>query len=75
MNISLAIFGLEDELKRELQFRNIPYRKHDRLFFFEKNYCPLFAQVTWIECQEIPICSIGDGIKSYLLPGSFARPY
>lgn len=63
MNISLAIHGLESELERELRYRAIPFKKQDRLFFFEPNYCPLFAQVTWIDCQTIPIVSIGDGVK------------
>lgn len=63
MNIALAIYELESELERELTFRNIPFEKYDRLYFFKENYCPLFAQVTWINCQTIPITSIGDGIK------------
>lgn len=63
MNIALALYELESELERELMFRNISFEKHDRLYFFEKNYCPLFAQVTWINCQSIKIASIGDGIK------------
>lgn len=63
MNISLAIFELEMELERELKFRNISFEKHDRLYFFQSDYRPLFAQVTWIDCQKISINSIGDGIK------------
>lgn len=63
INISLALYELETELERELKFRNIAFEKHDRLYFFHENYCPLFAQVTWIQCQKISIVSIGDGIK------------
>lgn len=63
MNIALAIYELEAELERELTFRNIQFKKHDRLYSFTENYCPLFAQVTWIQCQTMPITSIGDGIK------------
>jgi len=62
-NIALAIHQLESELERELHFRNISYKKHDRLYFLDSNYCPLFAQVTWQNCQILPITSIGDGIK------------
>lgn len=62
-NVSLAIYQMEHELERELNFRNISFEKHDRLYFFHDTYCPLFAQVTWMNCQEIPIRSIGDGIK------------
>lgn len=62
-NISLAIYQLEEELERELTYRNINFEKHDRLYFIDQNYCPLFAQVTWINCQKITISSIGDGIK------------
>lgn len=61
--ISLAPYGLESELERELQFRNIAFEKHDRLYFFTADYRPVFAQVTWLECQTIRIDSIGDGIK------------
>jgi 23S rRNA (cytidine2498-2'-O)-methyltransferase len=61
--ISLAIYELEAELERELTFRNITFEKHDRLYFFNKNYQPLFAQVSWLNCQTLPITSIGDGIK------------
>ncbi len=63
MNIALALYQLESELERELIFRNISFEKHDRLYFFETNYCPLFAQVTWINCQTITISSINDGMK------------
>ncbi|MDR3550862.1 MAG: SAM-dependent methyltransferase [Candidatus Babeliales bacterium] len=63
INVSLAIFQLEGELERELDYRNITYQKHDRLYFFDAHYCPIFAQVTWINCQTISIASIGDGIK------------
>lgn len=63
MNVALAIYGLETELERELTFRNISFKKHDRLYFFKSDYCPLFAQVTWIDCQTITIASIGDGVK------------
>ena len=63
INIALALYELETELERELKFRNISFEKHDRLYFFNENYCPLFAQVTWIQCQRISITSIGDGIK------------
>lgn len=63
MNISLAIFELDTELERELHYRKISFEKHDRLYFFAEDYQPLFAQVTWIECQKISINSIGDGIK------------
>ncbi|MFA6066122.1 MAG: SAM-dependent methyltransferase [Candidatus Babeliaceae bacterium] len=63
INIALAIYTLEKELERELQFRNISFEKHDRLYFLNTNYCPLFAQVTWINCQTLSITSIGDGIK------------
>lgn len=63
INVALAIHNLEMELERELIFRHIPFEKHDRLYFIDKNYCPIFAQVTWINCQKISIASIGDGIK------------
>lgn len=63
MNIALAIYELEAELERELQFRNITFEKHDRLYFFHADYIPLFAQVTWINCQTLSIDSINDGIK------------
>lgn len=63
INIALAIYQLENELERELRFRNINFEKHDRLYFLDKDYCPLFAQVTWRNCQKINITSIGDGIK------------
>ncbi len=62
-NIALAIYGLESELERELRFRKVRFEKHDRLYFLETDYRPLFAQVTWIDCQQLPITSIGDGIK------------
>jgi 23S rRNA (cytidine2498-2'-O)-methyltransferase len=63
MNIALALYELESELERELIFRNISFEKHDRLYFFASDYCPLFAQVTWFNCQTIKISSINDGIK------------
>lgn len=63
VNVALAPHNLEHELERELKYRKIKFKKKDRLFFLEKNYCPLFAQVTWINCQTISIESIGDGIK------------
>lgn len=63
INIALAIYELESELERELHFRNIRFEKHDRLYFLHTDYCPLFAQVTWINCQPISITSINDGIK------------
>lgn len=63
INVVLSIYQLEAELERELHFRHITFEKHGRLYFLDKNYCPLFAQVTWINCQIIPITSIGDGIK------------
>jgi len=61
--IALAPYGLELELERELNFRKIAFTKQDRLYFFETNYSPVFAQVTAFECQKIAITSIGDGIK------------
>lgn len=61
--VALAIYELESELERELQFRKISFVKRDRLYFFDQDYCPLFAQVTWKQCQTLPITSIGDGIK------------
>lgn len=63
INIALAAYNLEEELERELQHRHITFFKQDRLYFLNKNYCPIFAQVTWINCQKISIDSIGDGIK------------
>jgi 23S rRNA (cytidine2498-2'-O)-methyltransferase len=63
INIALAIYGLEAELERELKFRNISFTQRDRLYFLDTDYCPVFAQVTWIRCQTITICSINDGIK------------
>lgn len=69
MNIALAIYELETELERELQFRKIAFEKRDRLYFFKQDYCPLFAQVTWRECQTVSISSIGDGIKKLKLLG------
>lgn len=63
MNVSLAPYTLEYELERELNYRNISFEKHDRLYFFDVDYRPLFAQVTWINCKKIPIASINDGIK------------
>lgn len=61
--IALAIYQLESELERELHYRGIAFEKHDRLYFLATHYCPLFAQVTWQNCQTLPITSIGDGIK------------
>lgn len=61
--IALAIHNLEHELERELIYRTITFHKHDRLYFLDADYRPLFAQVTWLNCQTIPIASIGDGIK------------
>lgn len=63
INVALAIYSLEDELERELIYRKVKFFKKDRLYFLDKNYCPLFAQVTWINCQKFSIDSIGDGIK------------
>lgn len=63
INVALSIYQLEAELERELTFRGITFEKHDRLYFLDKNYVPLFAQVTWMHCQTINITSIGDGIK------------
>lgn len=63
INIALAIYTLESELEHELHARNISFEKHDRLYFFNVPYQPLFAQVTWIDCQKISITSINDGIK------------
>lgn len=63
LNIALAIHQLEQELERELTFRNISFEKYDRLYFFNADYRPLFAQVTWINCQTVAITSISDGIK------------
>lgn len=63
INVALAIYELETELERELMFRKISFEKHDRLYFLDRDYCPLFAQVTWKNCQTLPITSIGDGIK------------
>lgn len=63
VTIALAPHQLESELERELLWRNIAFEKHDRLYFLDQNYCPLFAQVTWINCQTLSITSIGDGIK------------
>lgn len=63
INIALAIYNLEFELERELTYRNIKFEKHDRLYFLFSDYRPIFAQVTWINCQTISISSIGDGIK------------
>jgi len=61
--IALAIYQLEHELERELTYRNISFEKHDRLYFFKSDYTPIFAQVTWLNCQTITITSITDGIK------------
>lgn len=63
MNVSLAIYHLEHELERELRYRNIPFEQRDRLYFFDADYRPLFAQVTWINCKRLSITSINDGIK------------
>lgn len=63
MHISLAIYTLEHELEREFAYRGITFKKRDRLYFFEADYKPLFAQVTWFNCQTIAISSINDGIK------------
>lgn len=62
-NIALAIYQQEHELERELNHRGIKFEKHDRLYFLAQNYCPIFAQVTWIACQTISIASINDGVK------------
>lgn len=62
-NIALAVYQLEHELERELTYRRIAFEKHDRLYFFKGDYVPLFAQVTWIDCQTMTITSINDGIK------------
>lgn len=69
MNIALALYQLESELERELLFRNIPFEKQERLYFFSADYRPLFAQVTWINCQTIKIDSINDGIKKLRVLG------
>lgn len=61
--IALAIYELEAQLERELNYRGIAFEKHDRLYFFNEDYAPLFAQVTWKNCQVLTIASIGDGIK------------
>lgn len=63
INVALAAYGQENELERELNYRKVSFKKHDRLYFLDKNYLPLFAQATWIQCQTIQIDSIGDGIK------------
>lgn len=63
MNVSLAPYGQAHELERELNYRNISFEKKDRLFFFKSDYCPIFAQVTWIDCKRLQINSINDGIK------------
>lgn len=63
VNVALAPYQLEHELERELTYRKIPFIKQDRIYFLSKNYIPLFAQVTWINCQKISITSINDGIK------------
>ncbi|MDR3646220.1 MAG: SAM-dependent methyltransferase [Candidatus Babeliales bacterium] len=69
INIALAIFELEHELERELRYRKINFEKHDRLYFLDQNYCPIFAQVTWINCKKETIASIGDGIKKLKAAG------
>jgi 23S rRNA (cytidine2498-2'-O)-methyltransferase len=63
MNVSLAPYGQAHELERELNYRNIAFEKKERLYFFESDYRPLFAQVTWIDCKRLSIASISDGIK------------
>ncbi|MCC7415025.1 MAG: hypothetical protein IT346_02955 [Epsilonproteobacteria bacterium] len=63
VTIALAIYHLESELERELNFRGISFEKHDRLYCLDADYSPLFAQVTWRHCQTIAIASIGDAIK------------
>ena len=63
MNIALAPYQLEHELARELRYRNISFEQQDRLFLFEADYVPLFAQVTWRRCTKLTITSINDGIK------------
>jgi 23S rRNA (cytidine2498-2'-O)-methyltransferase len=63
MHIALAIYNLEYELEREFKYRKIDFEKHDRLYFFDVDYRPLFAQVTWLHCKKLPITSINDGIK------------
>ncbi len=61
--IALAIYQLENELERELTYRSISFKKHDRLYFYASDYRPIFAQVVWFNCQTIAITSINDGIK------------
>lgn len=61
--IALAPFQLEHELARELTYRGIKFTKHDRLFFYDTNYQPIFSQVVWFDCQKMVISSINDGIK------------
>ena len=63
INVSLAPYSLEHELERELNYRNIAFEKRDRLYFFEADYRPVFAQVTWINCTKLPITSINDAVK------------
>jgi len=63
VTVVVAIYSLELELERELRYRAITFEKHDRLYFLDRHYCPVFAQVTWLDCQRIPIISINDGIK------------
>jgi 23S rRNA (cytidine2498-2'-O)-methyltransferase len=63
MNVALAPYTLELELERELRYRNIAFEQRDRLFFFDADYRPLFAQVIWINCQRLTITSINDGVK------------
>ena len=63
LNIALAIHQLENELERELKYYDIGFEKHDQLYFLKKDYSPIFAQVTWRNCQKLEITSINDGIK------------
>ena len=63
MNVALAIYALEYELERELTYRNIAFEKRDRLYFFDTDYRPMFAQVTWINCKKLSVVSISDAVK------------
>ena len=36
--IALALYELESELERELAYRNISFKKYDRLYFFDAEY-------------------------------------
>lgn len=69
MNVSLAVYNLEQELERELTYRNIRFEKRDRLYFFDVDYRPMFAQVTWINCRKLSITSIQDGVKQLRVYG------